>query len=131
MAIDFVRFGDPTSLGKGLRVGTVRHPPRGVPKAEYAARAFYDTWMPELAPSAELMSSFRAGPFDERRFRDFAKHYRAEMSAPAADHLLGLLAALSHRVDLAVGCYCEDESRCHRSLLRELLALRGAAIREP
>jgi len=127
MAIRVVRLGSPRSPGEGLRVGTVRRPPRGVPKAEYASRDLYDVWLPELAPSEELLKRARPAE-DERSWRSFARRYRAEMKQPERRHLLDLLAALSRQTELAVGCYCADERRCHRSILRELLAERGARI---
>jgi uncharacterized protein YeaO (DUF488 family) len=122
-----VRLGDPRSPGEGLRIGTVRRPPRGVPKSEYAERDWYDVWLPELAPSAELVKSAQAGR-SEREWSRFVRSYRTEMRAPERARLLDLLAALSHTADFSVGCYCEDESRCHRSVLRELLAERGADL---
>jgi uncharacterized protein YeaO (DUF488 family) len=110
-----------------VRVGTVRRSPRGVPKAEYAARDFYDVWLPNLAPSEQLVKvALRAG--DERAWRSFSKRYRAEMSRPEPSRVLDLLVALSQTAALSLGCYCQDEGRCHRSLLRELLAERGAAL---
>lgn len=127
MAIRVVRLGSPRSEDEGLRVGTVRRPPRGVPKAEYASRDLYDVWLPELAPSEELLQRGRAAD-DERSWRAFERAYRAEMKQPERRHLLELLAALSLTTDFAVGCYCADERRCHRSILRELLAERGALI---
>ena len=127
MAIRIVRLGSPRAKGEGLRIGTVRRPPRGVPKAEFAARDFYDVWLPNLAPSEELLKAGRAAE-DERSWRAFARRYRAEMSRPEASRVWDLLAALSHTADFSVGCYCEDERRCHRSLMRELLAQRGAAL---
>jgi uncharacterized protein YeaO (DUF488 family) len=127
VAIRVVRLGSPRSEGEGLRLGTVRRPPRGVPKAEYASRDLYDVWLPELAPSEELLKRGRAAD-DERSWLSFARAYRSEMKAPERRHLLELLAALSLTADLAVGCYCADERRCHRSILRELLAERGARI---
>jgi uncharacterized protein YeaO (DUF488 family) len=127
MAIRVVRLGSPRSAGEGLRVGTVRRPPRGVPKDEYASRDLYDVWLPELAPSEELLRRGRAAD-DERSWRRFERSYRAEMKQPDRRHLLDLLAALSRQTGLAVGCYCADEGRCHRSILRELLAERGARI---
>ncbi len=127
MAIRIVRLGSPRAAGEGLRIGTVRHPPRGVPRSEHASRGFYDVWLPELAPSAALVSAARQAT-DERGWRSFARRYRAEMKQPTPSRLLELLAALSGRADLAVGCYCADQSRCHRSLLRELLAERGARL---
>lgn len=108
-------------------MGTVRRPPRGVPKAEHASRDFYDVWLPDLAPSEELVKIALASA-DERSWRAFAKRYRAEMKRPPAARLLALLAALSHTSALSVGCYCEDESRCHRSILKELLAAHGARL---
>ena len=127
MAVRIVRLGSAKAKGEGLRIGTVRRPPRGVPKAEIAARGYYDAWLPELAPSAKLVKAAQAAAGD-RAWAAFVKRYRREMAAPAASRLLDLLAALSHRADFSVGCYCSDEARCHRSALRELLAERGAAI---
>ncbi len=127
MSIRIVRLGAPRSSGEGLRLGTVRRPPRGVPKADFARRDFYDVWMPELSPSPELVTLALSAQ-DEASWNLFACRYRVEMKAPEASRLLDLLAALSHRTALAVGCYCEDETRCHRSLLRQLLAERGAAL---
>jgi uncharacterized protein YeaO (DUF488 family) len=129
MAIRIVRLGSPRAAGEGLRTGTVRRPPRGVPKAEFATRDFYDVWLPQLSPSAELVRAGQAAGEDESAWRAFARRFRAEMAAGDAARLLDLLAALSHRTELAVGCYCEDEARCHRSVLRQLLAERGAALR--
>ena len=128
MAIRVVRLGTPRSAGEGLRIGTVRRPPRGVPKTEFAARDFYDVWLPEAAPSEELVKQAQTAGSD-KDWAAFRKKYRAEMGVPDKARLLDLLAALSHRTDLAVGCYCEDEARCHRSVLRELLVERGAVIR--
>ena len=127
MAIRVVRLGSPRGAGEGVRVGTVRRPPRGVLKSEFAAHDFYDVWLPELAPSAPLVALAQAAA-DERGWRVFARRYRAEMRRPQAVHLLDLLAALSRRTDLAIGCYCADEARCHRSVLRKLLAERGADL---
>jgi len=127
MAIRIVRLGTPRARGEGLRVGTVRRPPRGVPKAEYASRNFYDVWLPELAPSEELVKSAQQAT-DEKAWRAFARHYRAEMKRPDAARLLTLLGALSRQTDFAVGCYCADEARCHRSVLRELLREHGADV---
>jgi uncharacterized protein YeaO (DUF488 family) len=126
MAVRIVRFGDPRQPGEGLRIGTVRRPPRGVPKARIAAD-WYDVWFPDLAPSPDTIAILKANP-GEDGWRKFVRRYRAEMKEPHASRSLELLAALSQRTDLAVGCYCEDESRCHRSILRELLAERGARI---
>ena len=127
MAIRVVRLGSPREQGEGLRIGTVRRPPRGVPKAEFASRDFFDIWLPELAPSQELLAKAHHVS-DERSWLRFAKQYRAEMKRPAATRLLVLLAALSHQTDFSVGCYCEDESRCHRSVLKELLKKHGAKL---
>ena len=127
MAIRVVRLGSPRAPGEGLRLGTVRRPPRGVPKAEHASRDFYDAWLPELAPSEELVKRALKAK-EEREWRAFERLYRAEMKRPEAQHLLGLLAALSRRTDFSVGCYCEDESRCHRSILREILREHGAEM---
>lgn len=128
MAIQVVRLGTPRTLREGLRIGTVRHPPRGVPTRRLAADDWYDVWLPALAPSASLVKRAKAAA-SERDWAAFRRSYRTEMREPAARHLLGLLAALSHRMDLAVGCYCEDEARCHRSVLRDLLQEHGAALR--
>jgi uncharacterized protein YeaO (DUF488 family) len=127
MAVRIVRLGEPRGDGEGLRIGTVRRPPRGVPREEFAARDFYDTWLPELSPSQELVSQALTAETD-KEWQAFVRAYRKEMATPAARHLLELLAALSQRTDVSVGCYCEDESRCHRSVLRELLAEHGAEV---
>jgi uncharacterized protein YeaO (DUF488 family) len=127
MSIRIVRLGDRRKPGEGLRLGTVRRPPRGVPRAELASRDYYDVWLPELAPSAELVKLAQRAQ-DERSWRAFARRYRAELARPPAARLLDLLAALSRATELAVGCYCADERRCHRSLLRELLAEHGARL---
>ena len=127
MAIRVVRLGSPRGRGEGLRLGTVRRPPRGVPRAEHASRDFYDLWLPDLAPSESLVrQALRAS--DDRSWGAFTKRYRAEMKKPGPARLLALLAALSHRTDLSVGCYCEDEARCHRSVLRALLLEHGATV---
>ena len=126
MTVRIVRLGSPRQPGEGLRIGTVRRPPRGVPKAEYASRDIYDVWFPNLAPSEALLKESTLD--DERSWQRFRRRFLAEMNAPEARRTLDLLAALSHRTDFAVGCYCKDEARCHRSLLRELLAQRGADI---
>jgi uncharacterized protein YeaO (DUF488 family) len=125
MSIRIVRLGTPRAKDEGLRIGTVRRPPRGVAKADFARCDWYDVWCPELAPSAEAVALGLAAR-DDKAWRAFARRYRKEMAAGGSAHLLDLLAALSHRTDFSVGCYCEDEARCHRSLLRELLAARGA-----
>ena len=127
MSIHILRLRSPRSPGEGPRLGTVRRPPRGVPKAEFASRDFYDTWLPALAPSAELMAEGRAVESEEEWGR-FTKRFRREMAEPAASQLLDLLALLSHDSDMALGCYCEEERRCHRSVLRELLQERGASL---
>ncbi len=129
MAVRVVRLGDPRSPGEGLRIGTVRRPPRGVLKAEYARRDYYDVWLPELAPTEGLMHAIRSGPITDTHWRSFARRYRAEMNAPDKKRLLTLLASLSRQTDFAVGCYCEDEAHCHRSLLRGLLQEHGADVR--
>lgn len=127
MAIRIVRLGSPRSPGEGLRIGTVRRPPRGVPKAKFATGDYYDVWLPELAPSEGLIKAARQVD-DAATWSAFARRYRAEMRQPHASRLLDLLTALSHQTDLSVGCYCEREDRCHRSVLRGLLAERGAAL---
>lgn len=125
--ITIVRLGSPRAPNEGLRLGTVRRPPRGVPRTEFATRDFYDVWLPNLAPSQELLA-FALQAKDERAWKTFERKYRAEMNEPDAARVLDLLAALSHQTDFAAGCYCENEERCHRSILRALLAERGAAI---
>jgi uncharacterized protein YeaO (DUF488 family) len=127
MPVRIVQLGSPRHPGEGLRIGTVRRPPRGVPKAEFAARDFYDVWLPNLAPSQELVS-FVLNTTDAASWASFKRRYIAEMKAPEAARVLDLLAAMSHQAAFSVGCYCEDESRCHRSILRELLAQRGAKL---
>jgi uncharacterized protein YeaO (DUF488 family) len=122
MAIRTIRLGSPRAANEGLRLGTVRRPPRGVRKADYARRDYYDLWLPDLAPSARLVAQA------QKNWAGFARAYRREMKAPAADRLLGLLAALSSHANFSVGCYCEDPERCHRSILRELLAEHGARL---
>ncbi|MGC2635559.1 MAG: DUF488 family protein [Acidobacteriaceae bacterium] len=128
MAIHVVRLGMPRKAGEGLRLGTVRRPPRGVPKAEFAKRDFYDLWLPDLAPSAGLVSFAMQSAANAKEWKAFERRYRSEMKHPQTSRLLDLLAALSHQTNFAVGCYCEDENRCHRSILRKLLAERGATI---
>jgi len=125
--IRVLRLGTPRSKDEGLRLGTVRRPPRGVPKSEFAKRDFYDVWLPILAPSQELVS-FALASQDGRSWKTFVRKYRAEMNEPDAARTLDLLAALSHQTNVSVGCYCENEERCHRSVLRELLAERGADV---
>lgn len=127
MAIRIVRLGTERQKGEGLRIGTVRCPPRGVPKSEHASQNWYDVWLPGVAPSAELMKVGQAA-VSEKDWAAFAKKYRAELAAPEKSRLLDLLAALSHSTDFSIGCYCENEARCHRSILRELLVERGAKL---
>jgi len=128
LAIRVVRLGTPREPDEGVRLGTVRRPPRGVRKEEYARRNYFDVWVPELAPSAPLVSWALSKPFTPKRWAAYARRYRQEMRQPAARRLLALLAALSTQQNLAVGCYCADESVCHRSLLRELLQKAGATL---
>jgi len=120
MAVRVVRLGSPRKKNEALRLGTVRRPPRGVPKREFATRDYYDVWVPDLSPSAELVKEALQAK-DEGAWRRFERKYRAEMKKPEAGRLLELLAVLSHHVDFSVGCYCEDENRCHRSILKNLL----------
>ncbi len=127
MTIRVVRLGTPRAHGEGLRIGTVRRPPRGVPKSEHASRDFYDVWLPELAPSEELVK-MALGTRDPRAWQTFVKKYRREMKEHAASRLLDLLAGLSRQSSFSVGCYCADEARCHRSILRALLEEHGAAV---
>jgi len=127
MAARIVRLGSARLRGEGLRIGTVRRPPRGVPKARFASQNWYDVWFPLVAPSLETMKlGLRAST--AAQWMTFARRYRREMARPDASHALDLLAALSKRTSFSVGCYCEDESRCHRSLLRELLRERRARL---
>lgn len=128
MAITVVRFGTPRAAGEGIRLGTVRRPPRGVRKADYARKDYFDVWLPELAPTAPLVKWALSEPFTPARWAAYARRYRAEMRAPAAARLVDLLAALSAASHFSVGCYCEDESQCHRSLLREILRDAGATL---
>src|SRR5258705_3171083 len=127
MPVRIVRLGSERTAGEGLRIGTVRRPPRGVAKSEFASRNFYDVWFPNLAPSEALLKRGQSAQ-TEREWRAFARAYRKEMGTPESKRTLDLLAALSHHASFSVGCYCADEARCHRSLLRELLAERGAEI---
>jgi uncharacterized protein YeaO (DUF488 family) len=127
MSIHIVRLGTPRAKGEGLRLGTVRRPPRGVPKSEFAKRDFYDIWLPNLAPSAPLMAQGQSAQ-DEKEWAAFKRKFAGEMKAPEGSRVLDLLAALSHQTSFSLGCYCEDENHCHRSVLRELLAQRGADI---
>jgi uncharacterized protein YeaO (DUF488 family) len=127
MPIFIVRLGTPRKPGEGLRIGTVRRPPRGIPKSDFARLDYYDVWFPNLSPTAELVKE-ALGAADEREWAAFRRKFRHEMSAPDRSRELDLLAALSHRASLSLGCYCPDESRCHRSVLRELLLERDAEV---
>ena len=127
MVVRVVRLGSARVEGEGTRIGTVRRPPRGVPREQFASGNWYDVWYPELSPSAETVKLAQRASSPEE-WRAFMKKYRAEMSEPDRSRTLDLLAALSQHADFSVGCYCEDESRCHRSVLRELLAQHGAKL---
>jgi uncharacterized protein YeaO (DUF488 family) len=127
MSLTILRLGSPRRLREGVRIGTVRFPPRGVPKSRYASENWFDVWYPDLAPSKDLMARAKAAR-TERDWNAFARAFEKEMNEPAPRRTLDLFAALSHTADFSLGCYCEDESRCHRSLLRELLGERGAKI---
>ena len=127
MSVRVVRLGSPRAKNEGLRIGTVRRPPRGVPKSGFATQDWYDVWYPNLAPSAELVKEAQEAD-TPKAWAAFVKKYRAEMTAPDNARTLDLLAALSHGSDFSVGCYCEDEARCHRSVLRALLTERGATL---
>ncbi len=128
MAVSVVRLGEPRVNSEGLRLGTVRRPPRGVRKEQYASLDFFDVWMPDLAPSAPLVSWALSEPWTDKRWAKYERAYRSEMKKPPAARLVSLLAALSRQTDFSVGCYCENESRCHRSILRELLRDAGAEM---
>jgi uncharacterized protein YeaO (DUF488 family) len=128
VTLRIVRLGEPRDLQEGIRIGTVRRPPRGVRKERYALDDWFDVWFPDLAPSAKLMTMGKAA-VTEAEWKSFVRAFKAEMNVPTARRSLDLLAALSHGTDLSVGCYCENESRCHRSVLRELLKNRGASLR--
>lgn len=130
MSVRVLRRGSDRAEGEGLRIGTVRRPPRGVPKAAFASQNWYDVWFPNLAPSAETMKIGKNVTSD-REWLAFTKKYRAEMATPENSRVLDLLAALSRQTNFSVGCYCEDEARCHRSGLRELLIERGATVEQP
>jgi len=127
MAVRIVHLGSPRASGEGLRIGTVRRPPRGVPKNEYASRNYYDVWLPNLAPSEQLLKAGRSAK-NETDWRSFIKRHRSEMRRAENNRVLDLLAALSHQVNFSVGCYCNDEQRCQRSVLRQLLVERGASL---
>lgn len=129
--ITVLRLGSPRTPNEGLRLGTVRRPPRGVPRTDFSKRNFYDVWLPNLAPSEELLKQAQQAlqsPDDARSWKAFERKYRSEMSRPDAARLLDLLAALSHQTSFSLGCYCADENRCHRSILRKLLTERGAKL---
>ena len=128
MAIRVVRLGSERFSDEGLRIGTVRRPPRGVPKKEFASRNFYDVWLPILSPTPTTVK-LGLGAKTDREFARFVRKFRAEMSAPDPKSVINLLAAMSHHADFSVGCYCEDEARCHRSVLRDLLRERGATMK--
>ncbi len=127
MSVHIVRLGSPRGVDEGIRIGTVRRPPRGVPKSEFATRDYYDLWFPTLAPSVDTMKLGRAAKTPAER-KAFFRRYRSEMATADARHALDLLAALSHVTGFSVGCYCEEEAHCHRSVLRELLLERGADV---
>jgi len=128
MAVRIVRLGTERARDEGLRIGTVRRPPRGVPKSRFSSGNWYDVWFPNLAPAPQTIK-LALGAEAQRQWGAFVRRYRAEMAAPENSRVLDLLAALSHEANFSVGCYCEDESRCHRSVLRQLLLDRGAKVR--
>jgi uncharacterized protein YeaO (DUF488 family) len=127
LPVAIVRLGSPRESNEGLRIGTVRRPPRGVSKAQFAKLDFYDVWLPTLAPSTELVALAQRSK-DEKSWKSFERKFRVEMKEPDAAKILDLLAALSHQTRFSIGCYCEDEKRCHRSILKELLRERGAEL---
>lgn len=127
MVVRVVRLGTPRAKNEGVRIGTVRRPPRGVPKAEFGSRNYYDVWFPNLAPSVETMKLAQSAK-TAAEWEAFKKKYRAEMGTPENTHAIELLAALSHQTNFSVGCYCEDEAHCHRSVLRALLLEKGASV---
>ena len=128
MAVRVVRLGSARATDEGVRLGTVRRPPRGIAKEDFARRDYYDVWLPELAPSAPLVSWALSEPWTDARWKKYERKYASEMKQPHARHLLEVLAALSHQTNFSIGCYCEDETRCHRSLLSNLLIESGAAV---
>jgi len=128
MPVRIIQLGTPRRRGEGLRIGTVRRPPRGVRKAQYARRDWFDVWLPNLAPSASLMRETRIRD-DSTGWSVFARRYQAELKKPEQSHFLDVLAALSHHTSFSIGCYCSDERRCHRSILRRALRERGAAVK--
>jgi uncharacterized protein YeaO (DUF488 family) len=127
MSVRVVRLGSPRAPGEGTRIGTVRRPPRGVAKAKFSSENWYDVWFPNLAPSVETMK-LGQGATTPAQWTTFTKKYKAEMAAPDAAHAVALLAALSHTANFSVGCYCEDEQHCHRSVLKQLLIEQGAKV---
>jgi uncharacterized protein YeaO (DUF488 family) len=127
MTVRIVRLGSTRATDEGIRIGTVRRPPRGVPKAEFASQNWYDVWFPNLAPSVDTMKLGQEAQ-TPAQWTAFTKKYRTEMAAPENAHAIGLLAALSHQTNFSVGCYCEDEAHCHRSVLRALLVEKGAKV---
>lgn len=129
MSIRIVRLGSPRVRGEGVRIGTVRRPPRGVPRSEFASQDWYDVWYPNLSPSVETMQLGQAAA-TPAQWQAFVRKYRSEMAAPESARTIELLAALSHQTDFSLGCYCADETRCHRSVLRELLLAAGAEVEE-
>jgi uncharacterized protein YeaO (DUF488 family) len=128
MSIRIVQLGSPRLKDEGVRIGTVRRPPRGVPKKDFARRDYYDVWMPELAPSSALLQRYKGHVDDPRSWKEFMRRYEREMEKPPAARILALLALLSRSADFSVGCYCDDENHCHRSTLRALLAKQGAVL---
>jgi len=126
MSFRVIRLGQPRQGAEGLRIGTVRRPPRGVKKADYSKRDYYDVWLPELAPTAPLVSWALSEPFTPKRWAIYERKYRSEMGEPAPQRLIELLAALAKQTNFSIGCYCEDESHCHRSILKQLLQDKGA-----
>jgi uncharacterized protein YeaO (DUF488 family) len=129
VSIRVVRLGQPREESEGIRLGTVRRPPRGVKKTDFAGDDWYDVWLPDLAPSAQLVSWATADPWTDQRWKRFRREYLREMKTPSTQRLIQVLAALSQNSNFSVGCYCEDESRCHRSLLREILVDAGAELK--
>jgi uncharacterized protein YeaO (DUF488 family) len=128
MAVRIVRLGTSRASGEGLRLGTVRRPPRGVKKEDFARRDYYDLWLPALSPSQAVVSRAMSQDWTDARWKKFERDYRREMAAPAPKQIIALLAQMSHQADFSVGCYCEDEKRCHRSVLKQLLSEAGAKI---
>ncbi len=128
MAIHVVRLGEPRTVNEGTRLGTVRRPPRGIRKEDFARRDYYDVWVPDLAPSAPLVSWALSEPWTDARWARYARDYTREMKGPAARRLIALLATLSRAANFSGGCYCEDSTRCHRAILRQLLADAGAVM---